>query len=373
MSKVALYHCDSTDEIKPAIEKIFDSLGKEEISRLFSNKKVLLKPNLCIDHGPEKGATTHPKVVEAVIRIALEYNAKVIVGDGAAIGVKGNVARNTGIEDICRKYDVPFVDFNRDEGKIVKIDNAYALNEANIAKTYFEVDTVVNMPVFKSNMLFWVSGALKNMKGLLVGMEKHKPHYLGVAQCVSDLNRMVKQDLIIMDGFVGMMGDGPTAGKPANSRLLIGGFDPVAVDSLAASLMGLPVKKIPMIQYAKQAHIGDDYFEVVGDPLKSFNLAFEKPAVSKNRLKANILNTISKNFFRNAGKKSKIIVDKDKCTLCLRCKEMCPYHAITLIDKTISIEHDKCEFCLCCTEVCKSEAIKLKGMLVGKEVFLKKV
>lgn len=47
-----------------------------------------------------------------------------------------------------------------------------------IAETYFAVDTVVNLPVMKSNMLYWISGALKNMKGLLVGLEKHGSHPL---------------------------------------------------------------------------------------------------------------------------------------------------------------------------------------------------
>lgn len=50
---------------------------------------------------------------------------------------------------------------NRDEGKIVTIENAIALNEVLITKTYFEVDTIVNIPVFKSNALYWISGALK--------------------------------------------------------------------------------------------------------------------------------------------------------------------------------------------------------------------
>ena len=104
------------------------------------------------------------------------------------------------------------------------------------------------------------------MKGFLVGTEKHKPHILGVPKCVADVNRMLRQDLIVMDGLIGMMGDGPAAGEPANARLLIGGFDPVAVDSLALRLMGLDPGKAEMIRYCARAGVGSEQGDLLGDP-----------------------------------------------------------------------------------------------------------
>lgn len=366
MAKIALYHCNSVNDCKPMIEKIIGDLGEEKIRQIFHHKKVLLKPNLCIDHPPEKGATTHPAVLEAMVRIALDYGADIVVGDGAAVGIKGNVFKTTGVWDICRKYGIPFVDFNREEGRMIQIENAFAMHEANIAKTYFEMESIVNMPVFKSNMLFWISGALKNMKGLLVGMEKHKPHYLGVPQCVADINKALRQDLIIMDGLIGMMGDGPAAGKPADARLLIGGFDPVAVDDLALRLMGLPSNQVPMIQYALKAGIGSVDYEVTGDSPESFKMQFEKPTVAKNRVKTFLFNSAAGIVFWGFGKRSKMHVDKEKCTLCARCREMCPFHAIEIVNREVVVDPNKCEFCLCCTEVCGSEAIALKGLLLNK-------
>jgi uncharacterized protein (DUF362 family)/Pyruvate/2-oxoacid:ferredoxin oxidoreductase delta subunit len=372
MSKVALYHCDTVDQIPQRLQAIVDVLGMERVSALFTGKKVLLKPNVCIDHPPEKGATTHPAVLGAAIGLAKDLGAgTIIVGDGPAVGVKGRIFERTGIKAVCEQHGVELRDFNREQGRRVRLEDALALREATIAETYFEVDTVVNLPVFKTNMLFWISGALKNMKGLLVGMEKHKPHYLGVPQCVADLNRMVRQDLVIMDGFIGMMGDGPAAGPPANARLLIGGFDPVAVDTVAARLMEFRPTKIPMLRRAEEVSVGSSRYEVGGDPVSSFKLRLEKPTVAKNRLIGTLFDLGGRFFFRKMEGASRMTIDVEKCTLCGRCQTMCPFGAITIADKTVQVDATKCEFCLCCTEVCKTKAIYLKGLLVRKGAFLR--
>lgn len=367
MNPVSLRHCESAGDVEPTVRRILADLGEERVYALLRNKKVLLKPNLCIDCPPERGATTHPAVVEAMVRVCLDAGASVTIGDGAAVGVHGNTGEATGMLDICKRYGLPFCDFNREEGTTVKIENAFAFPEAKIARSYFEADTIVNLPVFKSNLLFWISGAQKNMKGFLVGTEKHKPHYLGVPQCVADVNRMVRQDLIVMDGLIGMMGDGPAGGDPANARLLIGGFDPVAVDHLALRLMGLNPQKVPMIQYALQAGVGSDQYDLLGDPLDSFRLKFKPPMAAKNRFLTGVIGTVSGKVFRAFGTRSRMEVDPQRCTLCARCREMCPFHAIRIVEKKVVVDQSKCEFCMCCTEVCKPGAIRLKGVLANKE------
>jgi ferredoxin len=182
---------------------------------------------------------------------------------------------------------------------------------------------------------------------------------------------MVKQDLIIMDGFVGMMGDGPAAGSPANARLLIGGFDPVAVDAVATTLMGFTPSKIPMIHWAEQAGVGSREYEVLGEAVDSFNLTFDKPTIAKNRIKSALFELGGRFLFRQMQKASRMVVDLETCTLCGRCKTACPFHAITIEDREVRIDASRCEFCLCCTEVCKAEAIRLEGLLIRKDAFLR--
>ena len=363
-SKVALYHCDSEKQIPEIVHSIIDVLGREKVATLFRNKKVLLKPNVCVDLPPERGATTHPAVLDAVIGLAKDFGAHVIVGDGAAVGVRGKPFKVTGVEEVCQRHGVELIDFNRQPGKTVTLANALAFHEVSIANTYFEIDTLVNLPAFKSSIIFWLTGALKNIKGLLTGKEKHRAHRLGVPECVADLNRIVRQDLIIMDGFVGMMGNGPIAGEPANAKLLMGGFDPVAIDVVEALLMGLPVAEIPMINLAAQAGVGSLDYELVGDPIASFHIDFLKPLIARDKEGTALLTAYADASFEEMKKKGGMVINFDKCDLCLRCRDACPFGAITFAKetKTITIDREKCVWCLCCTEVCTSLAIHLEGI-----------
>lgn len=366
MNPVSLRHCESTGDVERTVRRILADLGEERVYALLRNKNVLLKPNLCIDYPPERGATTHPSVVEAMVRVCLDAGARVTIGDGAAVGIRGNPGEATGMLDICRRYGLPFCDFNREEGVTVRLEDAYALFETKIARSYFEAETIVNLPVFKSNLLFMISGALKNMKGFLVGTEKHKPHILGVPKCVADVNRMLRQDLVVMDGLIGMMGDGPAGGEPANARLLIGGFDPVSVDSLALRLMGLDPDKVEMIRQCVRAGVGSGLYDALGDAPESFQLHFLHPMAAKNPFAARLMGNASKIAFRAFGAASRMEANPQTCTLCGRCREMCPFGAISIVERRVVVDRKKCEFCMCCTEVCKPGAIRLKGMLANK-------
>lgn len=368
---VVILHCDSPDQAYEKVNRIIDLLGRERIVALLKNKKVLLKPNLCIDYPPERGATTHPAVVEAMIRIVRDHGGTVTVGDGPIIGVRGKIFRITGMEALCEMYGVKLVNFNNGRGRPLRIDNPLVWEEALIAEEYFHADTVVNLALFKSNSAYWLSGALKNMKGLLVAKEKHEAHRKGVPACVADLNRMVRQDLVIMDGLIGMMGDGPAAGEAANARVILGGFDPVAVDSAAATLMRFPVKKIPMIALAERSGVGTSEFHVLGDPVKSFNLNFKKPTVSKNRFLSFLFKYFEKAAFNMIRSRTRLVIDEKKCTLCRRCQEACPFDAVRYKDKRIHMDMKACDFCLCCMEACGQNAITLKGLLAKTDAFMK--
>jgi uncharacterized protein (DUF362 family)/Pyruvate/2-oxoacid:ferredoxin oxidoreductase delta subunit len=369
--RVALVHCDSPEKAHAKARRIIELLGEEKIASLLRNKTVLLKPNCCIDYPPERGATTHPALVEAMIVVAKEYGAKVIVGDGPIVGIRADIFKATGMRDVCARHGVKLVNFNQGSGRRISIENARIYNEALIADAYFDAETVVNLPVFKSNMAYWLSGALKNMKGLLVAREKHVPHIKGVPLSVADLNRMVRQGLIVMDGIVGMMGNGPAAGKPAHAGLLIGGFDPVAVDAAAAVLMGFPAGKIPMIVYAEQNGVGSSNYELVGDDARSFRFPFEKPAIARRGLLAWLFESGLKRVFAFIQQRTRLVVDRSRCSLCGRCKTACPFEAVSISARAVQIDMKRCDLCLCCTEACAENAIELKGLLAKADAFMK--
>jgi NAD-dependent dihydropyrimidine dehydrogenase PreA subunit len=169
---------------------------------------------------------------------------------------------------------------------------------------------------------------------------------------------------------VGMMGDGPTMGRPAEARLLMGSFDPVSLDTAAAGIMGFPFRKIPMLKWSERTGAGSMDFEIIGDPIDSFKLDFDKPRIAQMGPVVHALDWLTRGIFPQLRKRSKIIVDVDKCSLCGSCVEMCPFDAVKIENKAITISREKCNLCLCCMESCSNRAMDFKGILSHTDAFL---
>jgi formate hydrogenlyase subunit 6/NADH:ubiquinone oxidoreductase subunit I len=119
-----------------------------------------------------------------------------------------------------------------------------------------------------------------------------------------------------------------------------------------------------MINLAAQAGVGSMDYELVGDPLDSFHINFLKPLIAQDKEGTARLTTYADASFQEMNKKGEMVINFDKCDFCLRCRDACPFGAITFEKETkaIAIDRDKCVWCLCCAEVCTSFAIHLEGI-----------
>ena len=84
----------------------------------------------------------------------------------------------------------------------------------------------------------------------------------------------VRPDFTIIDGVEGMEGNGPINGTPVDHRVALAGFDVVAIDSMCARLMGIPLENVGYINYCAAAGLGNmdrDKIDIIGgkDPDKS--------------------------------------------------------------------------------------------------------
>ena len=102
-SKVAVRNCReyNPDEVYTHISDIYDRCNGPDVN----NKKVLLKPNILNDVDPLRCVTTHPVVVEAMIRFLQERNATVLVGDSPGIHFRGFKSEKSGIIRFARKQE----------------------------------------------------------------------------------------------------------------------------------------------------------------------------------------------------------------------------------------------------------------------------
>lgn len=277
-SRVAIRRVNSYQADLAAI--LYESI--KEFDLPVRGKTVLLKPNL-VGLDPHGVVNTHPAVIAAARETFLRLGAdKVFIGDGPATE-RDTIAVLESLK--LREYVGPlsgiFVDLNLDDVERVRLKtHASRLKELYLPKTVLGVDFLVSLPKLKTHHWAGVTLSLKNMFGVVpggcYGWPKNVLHWAGIDNSVLDINAIVRPDFAIVDGIVGMEGNGPIQGLPKPCGVLILGDDPVAVDATGARVMGLLPEKIRYIAQASTllGHIDPEKIRQLGEPIASVRTPF---------------------------------------------------------------------------------------------------
>lgn len=237
-------------------EKMLEEiLDRAEIIKDISGKDALIgiKPNLVLAKPSESGATTCPRLAEAVVKY-LKTNGfnNIIILEGSWVGDRTAEAfKVCGYEHISDKYRVPLVDLQKDGSLTFNVEGV----ELNVCKRAMDVDYMINIPVLKGHCQTRITCALKNMKGCIPDKEKRRFHTMGLHKPIAYLNKVIRQDLIIVDGIIGDL-NFEEGGNPVQMNRIILGKDPVLIDSYVAQLLGYEAEDVPYIQMAEALGIG---------------------------------------------------------------------------------------------------------------------
>jgi len=379
MTTVSLQRCTEYDNLglKETILAGLKDIGFD--LRQFNGKKVALKANLLTQNAPEKAIITHPEFFRGVAQIVSENNGIPILAECPAITSLEKVVKKTGYQDMLEQEGVEIADTRLTE--VLFNPNERKYRRFEILKAFFDADIMINLPKFKTHGITYITGAVKNVFGMIPGLNKSKWHMKipdpeAFSEMLLDLNEALlkgfdppKTFLHTMDAVVGQEGEGPgPAGTPRLIGAVIVGDDPVAVDWAAVNVAGLDVEKVVTITSGfKRGHwaVGPDDIKVTGESiadLKIKGFVPTKRSIFSNVMRGPVTSRISKNLFTE-----KPVPNKDKCSLCYQCMKICPAEAISKQDgkKLIpSYDYDKCIRCYCCMEICPGAAISLKkGML----------
>jgi uncharacterized protein (DUF362 family) len=260
---------------------LFETLSEFDLP--VRDKTVLLKPNF-VEPDARGIINTHPAVVGAARESFLRLGARaVLIGEGP-----GHERDTEGILEIIRLRDYvtplaeTFVDLNMDEVERVRTrTRASRLKELYLPKTILRADFVVSMPKLKTHHWAGVTLSLKNMFGIVpgncYGWPKNALHWAGLTRSILDINSTVRPDFAIVDGIIGMEGNGPIQGTPKGAGVLVMGDDPVAVDGTCARIMGLAPERI---NYLAQAglllgHLKPEKIGQLGESIDSVRVPFE--------------------------------------------------------------------------------------------------
>ncbi len=333
-------------------------------------QKVLLKVNLLMKKLPEEAVTTHPSVVEAVVRLVQEAGGIPIIGDspGGPYTLKALQAiyERSGLREVAERTGAIL---NEDVGQtIIQYPEGKIAKSLTVTNCVLDADVIIPLSKLKTHGMMTFTGAVKILFGVIPGLLKAEYHFKmfkvdDFADLLVDIAAWVKPTLSIMDGVVGMEGDGPSAGKPRDIGALILSTDPFALDVIATDLIGLVPEKVPTIMAARLRGLTSRLSELQleGDPRSLWRIqGFVIPkAVSTNFLDMFPLPRRVKNFVLNRVRPFPIFEHKS-CVGCGDCVNNCPAKVITMNEnKRPIVDLEKCIRCFCCQELCPHQSVKL--------------
>jgi uncharacterized protein (DUF362 family) len=221
-----------------------------------TGRRVLLKPNL-VEYEQDRVINTHPALVAGAAQALLRAGAaRVAVAEGP--GHRRDIeylVTSTGLYDYLRDVGVQFVDLNHDDVREVALASRFTeLPSLKLPVELLEADLVVSMPKLKTHHWAGITCSLKNLfgtvPGAVYGWPKNILHWRGIENAIVDLAATIRPGLAIVDGIVGMEGDGPIMGTPKPVGCIVMGADAVAVDATCARVMGLRPERIPYLYEA---------------------------------------------------------------------------------------------------------------------------
>jgi uncharacterized protein (DUF362 family) len=209
-------------------------------------KSVLLKPNLVEPTREAPQVNTHPALVRAVAEVFRRWRVRdVFVAEGQGHCRDSElVLEQSGLGPMLDAEKIEFVDLNHDEVFLVPNRLGFTkLSQLGLPATLRRAEIIVSLPKMKTHHWAGVTLAMKNlfgvMPGVYYGWPKNVLHHAGIPGSILDINAAVRPHLAIVDGIIGMEGDGPIMGTPRHAGVLVMGTNLPAVDATAARLMGI--------------------------------------------------------------------------------------------------------------------------------------
>lgn len=321
--------------------------------------QVHIKPNLLTAKTPDKSATTHPAIVSSIVKHVMELGGEVTIGDSPS-GISRPIEeywRMTGMERVAKETGAKLVKFERKGVVESRINGASYF----IANSVANADVVINVCKLKTHNLTLYTGAIKNMFGSIPGFKKseyHKqaPHVEEFSKIIVDVFSAVRPQISIMDAVEMMEGNGPSAGKVRHLGLILASKDAVALDAVAANILGFEEGEILTTKYAYDRGLGEQHIQnmiIKGASLESFY--DQKFILPSNRYLKYVPSLVVKLLGKLVWVRPR--PDENRCKKCGACVSNCPTQAMSLQNGFPVIDYKKCISCFCCDEVCPYDAI----------------
>jgi uncharacterized protein (DUF362 family) len=251
-------------------------------------QRVLLKPNL-VEFDPKTCINTDVSVVAAALEAFRSLGAaEVKIGEGP-----GHRRDTYAIAEMTRyrreipKFDAIFTDLNRDD--VSPMQGFADRGEIYLPNTALRADLIVSLAKMKTHHWAGATLSMKNFFGLVpgsvYGWPKNELHQVGIDESIVELNRIFRRTFAIVDGIVGMEGNGPIQGTPKQAGVLVMGSDLPAVDATCCRIMGIDPSRVDYLRMASERGLGvieEAHVEQRGETIKAVHTPFELIAKFKD-------------------------------------------------------------------------------------------
>lgn len=358
MQSVGVALCEGYDyqRVEEVLHHLIDTTSQIN-DKLYPGAKVFIKANLARPDTPDKAVTCHPSVVKAIVTYFQSKGCTVTIGDspGAPHGFSkktlDTVYRATGMMQIAAEtqcelnYDVSSVKvYNKKNVRMKDIQVISAITNA---------DFIISAAKLKTHAMMRFTGAVKNLFGVIPGRLKMQYHlemskYIHFAQTLVDICEYVNPALSIIDGIVGMEGNGPSAGDCCQSNLLLVSDNPYELDAIAAKIIGINPEDITVLKEAMNRDLLTKKIKEI--PIKGLDL----DKINLRPFKAPDFSNLNQEIIALPE------FNSDLCSLCGQCVRSCPPRALYIEENRIKFKSDKCIRCYCCQELCPNSAIEIE-------------
>jgi len=372
------------DRVELALRESLNLLGG--ISQFVKpGQRVCLKVNLLAAAGPERAVTTHPAVIEGMVNLVREAGGEPFIADSPGAGIpytQGGLRRTyreTGLLDLAERaavelnWDTTAAQIALPEGRMVR--------RLDVIKPVLDADQVIAIPKLKTHVFTTFTGATKILFGVVPGLAKPGYHAKladsdRFAEMLLDIVAHIRPALFVMDGVLGMEGDGPGLhGRPRQVGLLLASPSAAALDVVTCQVIGVDPDQVPMLRVAKHRGWWDGSsrsISVLGDRIEDVSIPdFRLPQTSLSTGDGLASLSLPQRALHPLFKSTltpRVVPQRAKCTACRICVRSCPQKAISIEDELAVVDDSKCIRCYCCHELCPESAIKLQFSWLGRLV-----
>ncbi len=268
-STVGLLDAVPYSSLVAALDKLLHTINFDFKRKL---GRVAIKPNLCFYFTPTAGETTDPRLVEALIDLLRKYNLSedicIVESDATAMRLD-HCFKMLNYELLSTRKGVKLINLSKDT--LVQSESTDPfLSQISLPNLLVnDIDYFITMPKLKLHTITGLTCALKNQFGCIPAKRKVVYHEK-INKILPYVNKILSPDLVIVDSLI-------CQGKtPKKLNLLMAGYDPVAVDFVAAKIAGLNPKRIKHITESEKMGVGSTEVKILGDDLNHFAKAFPR-------------------------------------------------------------------------------------------------